>query len=114
MLVFDFHTIGNKLLIFRKRLGLTQAEIAEVAGLSERAYADIERGTVNMRIETFLHICEALHITPDEVLTEKSSSSIQQHVFFKRNSNRLLIRATCFCFFAFKSKCRRSGRSHAG
>ncbi|MBQ4166351.1 MAG: helix-turn-helix transcriptional regulator [Oscillospiraceae bacterium] len=70
MLVFDFRAIGNKLLAIRKKSGLTQAEVAEAANLSDRTYADIERGTVNMRIETILKICEALHITPDVVLTE--------------------------------------------
>lgn len=74
MLIFDFHIIGNKLLAVRKRLGLTQAEVAEAAGLSDRTYADIERGSVNMRIETVLRICSVLHITPDEVLTEESTS----------------------------------------
>lgn len=70
MLIFDFNTIGNKLLSIRKQSGLTQAEVAEAAGLSDRTYADIERGTVNMRTETLLRICDALHITPDEILTE--------------------------------------------
>lgn len=70
MLVFDFRTIGNKLLAIRKKAGLTQSEVAEAANLSARTYADIERGTVNMRIETILKICEALHITPDVILTE--------------------------------------------
>lgn len=74
MLVSDLLTIGNKLLLIRKRMGLTQAEVAEAAGLSDRTYADIERGTVNMRIETILRICSALHITPDEILTEEDSS----------------------------------------
>ena len=69
MLIFDFHEIGNRLYAFRKRTGMTQAEVAEAAGLSDRTYADIERGTVNMRIETILKICKVLHITPDEVLT---------------------------------------------
>lgn len=73
MLVFDLRKIGNKLLNIRKRMGMTQAEIAEAAGLSDRTYADIERGTVNMRTETILRICNVLHITPDEVLTEDSS-----------------------------------------
>ena len=54
MLIFDLHTIGNKLLTIRKRMGMTQAEVAEAAGLSDRTYADIERGTVNMRTETIL------------------------------------------------------------
>ena len=42
MLVLDFHAVGNKLLSIRKRVGMTQAEVAEAAGLSDRTYADIE------------------------------------------------------------------------
>ena len=74
MLIFDLNAIGNKLLAIRKRAGLTQAEVAEAAGLSDRTYADIERGSVNMRTETMLRICNVLHITPDEVLTEENNS----------------------------------------
>ena len=87
MLLFDFHTIGNKLLAIRKQNGLTQAEVAEAAGLSDRTYADIERGTVNMRIETALRICNVLHITPDEILTETCSpKAIQQELLFEQLS----------------------------
>lgn len=75
MLVSGLVPIGNKLLSIRKRMGMTQAEVAEAAGLSDRTYADIERGTVNMRIETILRICNALHITPDEILTENYASA---------------------------------------
>lgn len=64
MLIFDFNQIGNKLHDIRKRMGMTQAEVAEAAGLSDRTYADIERGSVNMCIETILRICKVLHITP--------------------------------------------------
>jgi transcriptional regulator with XRE-family HTH domain len=85
MLVFDLHTIGNKLLSVRKRMGMTQAEVAESAGLSDRTYADIERGAVNMRTETVLRICNTLHITPDEILTEESAVlSIQQAELWER------------------------------
>ena len=76
MLIFNFRDIGNKLLSIRKKTGLTQAEVAEAAGLSDRTYADIERGTVNMRIETILHICSALNITPDEILTERADETL--------------------------------------
>lgn len=71
MLIFDPMKIGNRLLCFRKRLGLTQAEVAEYAGLSDRTYADIERGTVNMKIETTIRICTALQITPNDLLMEE-------------------------------------------
>ena len=78
MLIFDSHKIGNKLLAVRKGIGLTQSEVAEKAGISDRTYADIERGNVNMRLETVLRICQVLHITPDEILTEDAPSAISQ------------------------------------
>lgn len=78
MLIFDLRAVGNKLLSIRKRMGMTQTEVAEAAGLSDRTYADIERGSVNMRTETILRICNVLHITPDEVLTEDSTSMTAQ------------------------------------
>ena len=85
MLIFDLQAIGNKLLCIRKRMGMTQAEVAEAAGLSDRTYADIERGVVNMRTETILRICSVLHITPDEVLTEERTSlSAQQEALWSR------------------------------
>lgn len=88
MLIFDLYTIGNKLLAIRKRMGLTQAEVAEAAGLSDRTYADIERGTVNMRLETLLRICNVLHITPDEILTEENlSMAAQQACLWERLNN---------------------------
>ena len=51
-------------------MGMTQAEVAESSGLSDRTYANIERGTANMRVESLLNICRALHITPDTILTD--------------------------------------------
>ena len=73
MLVLDMREVGNKLLAIRKRMGMTQVEVAEAAGLSSRTYADI-----NMRVETILRICEALHITPDEMLTKSDSELTAQ------------------------------------
>lgn len=87
MLIFDERSIGNKLFNIRKKMGLTQVEVAEMAGLSDRAYADIERGSVNMRTETFLKICQALSVTPDEILTEKSTTERKQNEIFERLSN---------------------------
>ncbi len=50
---------------------MTQGEVAEKAGLSDRAYADIERGTANMRVETALKICKALNVTPNDILIDE-------------------------------------------
>ena len=88
MLLLDMREIGNKLLAIRKRMGMTQVEVAEAAGLSDRTYADIERGTVNMRTETILRICSVLYITPDEILTEENTniSSKQDELWARLNS----------------------------
>lgn len=84
MLIFDTRAIGNRLLSLRKRMGMTQIEVAEAAGLAERTYADIERGSVNMRTETLLRICEVLHITPDEILTQSSALCAQEEELLAR------------------------------
>ena len=69
MLIFDLRVIGQKLLYYRRATGMTQEELAEAAGLSPRAYADIERGSVSARLDSLLRICAALRITPDDILT---------------------------------------------
>ena len=69
MLIFDLKVIGNKLYEIRNKKLMSRIEVAEKAELSDRAYADIERGSVNMRLETLLRICGALNITPNDILT---------------------------------------------
>lgn len=85
MLISDVHIIGNKLLAFRKQKGLTQAEVAELAEISDRTYADIERGSTNMRMETLVGICKALNITPNQILIDDDNSlMIEQEKLFKQ------------------------------
>ena len=42
--------------------------MAELAGLSDRTYADIERGTCGMSIDTLLVLCSGLHLSPSTLL----------------------------------------------
>ena len=87
MLIFDLMEIGNRLYEYRKRKHLTQAQLAEKAGLSDRAYAEIERGNANMRLETFLKICESLEITPNDILVKKDSEGFSYDELKKRLEN---------------------------
>ena len=88
MLLLDLRVIGNRFLSFRKKTGMTQSELAEAAGLSDRAYADIERGTVNMRIETFLKLCNALQISPNDILTDNDTElTVQQNNIWDKLSS---------------------------
>lgn len=78
MLITDLRHIGNNLYAIRKDKGLTQAEVAEKAELSDRTYADIERGCVAMRVDSLMKICTALHITPNDILVEEDTAPITE------------------------------------
>ncbi len=78
MLVFDLKVIGNKLYNIRTKKLMSRSEVAEKAELSDRTYADIERGDTNMRIETLMKICNALCITPNDVLVEENKQSVSE------------------------------------
>ena len=83
MLVSNIREIGEKLLAVRKKAGLTQVEVAELAGLSDRTYADIERGETNMRVETLLRICKVLKVTPDQVLTQDDPIAVDMETILE-------------------------------
>lgn len=55
----------------RKRAGLTQAELARRAGVSQSLIARIERGTVDPRLSTLMRILRALEEYISEELTAK-------------------------------------------
>lgn len=78
MLILDLHDIGENLYKIRKAKGLTQADVAERAELSDRTYADIERGSVTMRVNSLLKICGALNITPNDILVSDNAIEITE------------------------------------
>lgn len=78
MLITDLHSIGNNLYKIRKMKGFTQAEVAEKSEISDRTYADIERGSVTMRIDSLLKICNALKITPNDILMSSETIKIKE------------------------------------
>lgn len=80
MLIFDKYIIGSRLFEIRKKREMTREEVAERADISDRTYADIERGTVNMRMETLLHICDALDITPDDIFIENDTAVTAEEI----------------------------------
>lgn len=83
MLVFDLKVIGDRIYEIRTKKLMSRLEVSEKAELSDRAYADIERGTVNMRLETMLKICNALSITPNDILTVEKAEPITETEFAK-------------------------------
>ncbi|MCR5511005.1 MAG: helix-turn-helix domain-containing protein [Lachnospiraceae bacterium] len=79
-LITDAKEMGDKLLKIRKRSGLSQEEAAWAAGLSVRAYADIERGSVNARIDSVIKICDVFKITPNDILVKDINDPVDEAV----------------------------------
>ena len=48
-------------------MGLTQAQVAAVAGVTLKTLSDFERGKTNIRIETLIRLLAAVKLTIDLV-----------------------------------------------
>lgn len=63
----DFKQIGKRIATRRRLLDLTQAELAERAGMSTTYAGNVERGA-KCSIDTLMKLCLALDVTPDYLL----------------------------------------------
>lgn len=60
--------IGRRIAERRKQLGLTQAQAAEKAGLTQQFFASVETGAKNIA-ESIIKVSRALNISADFLLT---------------------------------------------
>ena len=67
-------TMGSRLKQRRKRLGLTQEELAEKVDVSVNHISAVENSKENLSINLLLKLCECLNTTPDYVLLGTSHS----------------------------------------
>lgn len=56
----DVKEIGLTIKERRKFLKITQENLADIAGVSERTLRDIEKGITNPELESLMSICEVL------------------------------------------------------
>lgn len=66
--MIDYVYLGKRIRACRKKLKLTQEQMAEKLDLSTSFYGHIERGTRIMSMDTFIRICMVLDATADELL----------------------------------------------
>ena len=71
--------IGKRIRILRKRMRLTQSQVAELVDLSEDSIGKIERGVNAPTTDTLLKIAAGLKITPAELLTETQEKEKDRH-----------------------------------
>lgn len=65
---YDRNAVGKRLLERRKQKGWSRKYVAEKIGLVEKYYADIERGTCGMSIETLIALKELYGFTLDALI----------------------------------------------
>ena len=69
----DEKSICERILINRKRVGLTQEEMARQIGISVNSYREIENGSTKLVNKRIVKIGELLGISPEELLTGNSA-----------------------------------------
>lgn len=60
-------TIGRRVQQHRKRLGLTQAELAEEADLAPQTISRIERGALEPSVTTLVALAKVLSVSLDDL-----------------------------------------------
>jgi len=63
--------VGNNIKKYRKKLGLSQEELADKAGLHRTYIGGIERGERNITLDSLQVIAVALDIAPVELIVEE-------------------------------------------
>ena len=64
----DYTAMGKKIRRKRREMDITQAQLAELAGISTAFVGHIERGTRVLSVETLCRICKALGVSADDLL----------------------------------------------
>jgi transcriptional regulator with XRE-family HTH domain len=58
------HIFGRAITYYRRKIGLSQEKLAEIADLHRTYVSDIERGNRNVSLTNILKLCTALQIAP--------------------------------------------------
>jgi transcriptional regulator with XRE-family HTH domain len=66
----DLAKLGHRIRELRQRSGLSQEELADLAGLHRTYVGGIERGERNVGVLNLLQLARAMKIRPSELLTE--------------------------------------------
>ena len=64
----DYEALGKRIRQKRREAGITQEQLAEMAGISVAFVGHIERGTRVLSVETLLRLCLALEMSADDLL----------------------------------------------
>lgn len=66
---YDRMLSGKRIQEARKKKLLTQDQLSEQLGITEKALSEIERGKSGMRMRTLMALCEILEVSPNYLLS---------------------------------------------
>lgn len=66
----DYTRLGQRIAAARKQKALSQEKLAELANITSTNLSHIERGKIKTSIETLVALCNALGITPNDILSD--------------------------------------------
>lgn len=73
----DYKLVGKRIRQYRKQLRLTQAKLAEIAGISVQHCSALECGKKAGSFAIYYQISQALNISLDSLVIDSSSNSSQ-------------------------------------
>lgn len=65
----DYEKLGDNIRVYREFRGFTQEKLSELSNISEKHLSKIERGKINIKLDTLVNIANALNMSVDKVLT---------------------------------------------
>lgn len=71
----DYKRLGKRIREERRRLNLTQAELAEAIDISDTYMGAIERGERSLTLDTLVRLVNRLGVTVDYMLSDSVSGS---------------------------------------
>lgn len=86
-------TISEKIFIILDKIGMSQKEFSEKTGISQSTISDWKRKKTNPASDKIMGICEVLHISPVELLTDEvlpGELLSNQRVFLSREESALI------------------------
>ena len=82
----DYSSIGKRIAAVRKKRGLKQHEVCEIAEINDKYLSVIENARSIPSLEVILRICKALYVTPNDILTDVvfAEPNVKQRLVYEK------------------------------
>lgn len=74
-ITLNYKLVGQRLRAIRKKRGLTQEQLAELAGISPQHCSGIETGAAKVSLPTLVNLSNVLNVSMDELLLDSVSAA---------------------------------------